>query len=174
MPDGKKEPVAANGEPGTTVRAPLAATLNTVTVLLNWLLTKRLLSSGLSTPTLELTPGPRKGEPGIVDRAPLEAMLKTATWLPPPLASAAKMWLLLQSQSTPVALPVPPAGKGEPATAVSAPVAEMLNMDTVSVAGRATARNLPSGVTLMPSGDPPAPPGNGEPATWARAPLAAM
>jgi hypothetical protein len=63
MPDGALDPGAGKGEPGTKVRAPVAATLNAVTELLNWLLTNSLLSSGLSTTTLELTPGPMNGEP---------------------------------------------------------------------------------------------------------------
>src|SRR5215469_16033452 len=53
----------------------------------------------------------------------------------------------------------------------------MLNMDTAFRTGRATARNLPSGVTLMVAlvaSAPEPPKGNGDPATWLRAPFAAM
>src|SRR5215471_6413585 len=75
----------------------------------------------------------------------------------------------------PVALPVPPAGNGDPGTAISPPSPEMLNMDTeFGPPGRETARNFPSGVTFIPSRRPPGPAGNGDPGTGERAPFAAM
>ena len=117
-----------------------------------------------------------KGEPGMGESAPLAAMLSTATVVEPTMAFPAKRLLLLQLQSIPSAkLPGgPPAGNGDPGTGISLPVAEMPNMDTVLVVGPATARNLPSGVTLIPSGKPPGPPGNGDPGTGVRTPFAAM
>src|SRR5262249_23300829 len=80
-------------------------------------------------------------------------------------------WSLLQLTSIPLA---PPVGNGDPATGVSPPCAEMLYMDTVPAKGRATARKLPSRVTLIPAGIPAVLSGNGDPAPWVRAPFAAM
>src|SRR4030095_2286937 len=96
------------------------------------------------------------------------------TIVEPKLASPTKRLLLLQLQSMPVAVPVPPARNGAPGTGVSPPADDMLYMETELLATRATARNLPSGVTLIPAGDPPGPASKGDPATAVRAPFAAI
>src|ERR1051325_8671527 len=99
-------------------------------------------------------------------------MLKTSMFVPVEFASPPKSKLPAQLISTPATAPSAAAGKGEPGTAVSAPFDAMLNIPTASSETRATARNLPSGDTLIPSGIPPA--ANGEPEMDVSVPFAAM
>src|SRR5687768_687271 len=99
-------------------------------------------------------------------------MLKTSMCVPVKFASLPKSKLLAQLISTPATDPTAAAGKGEPGTAVSAPLDAMVNIATASGEKRATARNWPSGETLIPSGTPPA--ANGEPEMEVSVPFAAM
>src|SRR6185503_7886871 len=99
-------------------------------------------------------------------------MLKTSMCVPVKFASPPKSKLLAQLMSTPATAPIAAAGKGEPGTAVSAPFDAMVNIPTASFEIRATARNLPSGETLIPSGT--APTANGEPEMGVSVPFAAM
>src|SRR5260370_8485760 len=110
------------GEPVTRESAPLAATLNASIVLLNWLLTNKWRSSGLSKTTLELIPGPVNGEPASCDKTPPEPMLKTLTTALEPLESPTYRRVLAQLQSIPAAFtPAPPIGNGDPTTATTTP-----------------------------------------------------
>ena len=109
------------------------------------------------------------GEPAIGVKAPLEAMVATLTVVGPKVACEQKRSLDLQLISTSAALVVPPWAKGEPGTEVSAPVGPILNIATEFELNRATLRNLPLGVTLIPSGVPPA--GKGEPVIAMSAPF---
>jgi hypothetical protein len=114
----------------------------------------------------------KNGEPDTGVRTPSAAIVNASTEVPSIFASPTKRKLLVQSMSTPAAKPVPMAGNGDPGTGESVPSVAMLNIPTASFEIRATARNLPSGETLMPSGVPPA--GKGEPGTGLSEPLAAM
>src|SRR2546426_233558 len=67
------------------------------------------------------------------------------------LASATNANISAQSASTPVGKPLPP-GKGDPGMELGVPLAARLRTPTPWTSGIATMRNLPSGVTLMPSG----------------------
>ena len=84
------------------MREPLT-TANVVTVLLPGLLTKSVLSSGLSTATLELEPGPLKGEPVIGDKSPLSPISKTSTRAAAEPLRATNRSVLAQLQSIPAA-----------------------------------------------------------------------
>src|SRR5215469_12322687 len=157
-----------NGEPATEVRAPLESTLNASTVWLNWLLTKSFVSSGLSTPTLELTPGPMNGEPPIGARTPVGSMLKTAIWAFVLFAMLANRRFSAQLQSTLATESKEGSGgpaNGEPVTADNVPVvrlmANMAILLTVPRPFKVTARNFPfTGVVVIPIGCPPASIGN--------------
>src|SRR5436190_2443312 len=82
---------------------------------------------------------------------------------------AAKSCVLAQLQSRPA---TPAAEVGEPATGVSTPVAEILNIKMLP-GDEDTATNFPSEVTLALTSRPVAPLANGDPATGLSAPLAA-
>src|ERR1700730_9124332 len=132
-------------------------TFSTVIELLPWLLTNRNLSSTLSSGTLELRPaGGLKGEPSTGVNNPVSgASVKTSTAVSVTLASATVTVPESQVTSIPVAFPLGlPNGRGGWID-VREPSDPMLNMATEPCGpslGRTTARKLPSGVTLMPSG----------------------
>jgi hypothetical protein len=123
LANGPPAPLA-KGDPATGLRAPFAATVNTVMFSDDPFATIRNLSSGVvvnDIPLKPATPPVAKGEPGTDVRTPVSGSTENALTVSlPPLPANKKFFttavvIRLEAKTLPPP-PFPPVAKGEPGT----------------------------------------------------------